>query len=352
MKPEGINMRKVVRLLATVFLLTLTPALLSAQANGTISGRVIDRATQLPVQGAQVIVVGTQRGTQTDQEGRYTISGLPEGSYQVTVRRVGYGSTSQRVNVTAGVPATAEFALSVTATRLEEVVVNAVTGQEERRLENGTNAGNINVGELDKGPITKMADVLQARVAGVTLQSVGGATGAGQRIRVRGANSLSLSNEPLLYLDGVRVSNGKGGIDTGGGDYSRLNDINPEEIDDIQILKGPAASAIYGSAAANGVLLITTKKGIAGKPVWKGYLETGKLEDKNNYPLNYAAMSRNDPTSTEYYVVDPNPDGTINNEYLYTTNVFGPGSPFTLCHNYMVAAGTCKQDVTLSFDQF
>src|SRR5690242_18686105 len=277
MKPEGLNMRKVVRLLATVFLLTLTPALLSAQANGTISGRVIDRATQLPAQGAQVVVVGTQRGTQTDQEGRYSISGLPEGTYQVTVRRVGYGSNSQRVTVSAGTTANAEFALAVTATRLEEVVVNAVTGQEERRVQNGTNTGNISVADLDKGPITKMADVLQARVAGVTLQSVGGATGAGQRIRVRGANSLSLSNEPLLYLDGVLISNGKGGISTGGGDYSRLNDINPEEIENIEILKGPAASAIYGSAAANGVLLITTKRGSAGKPIWSGYLETGKL---------------------------------------------------------------------------
>ena len=340
-------MRNVVRLLATVFLLALTPSFMSAQGTGTISGRVIDRASQLPVQGAQVIVVGTQRGTQTDQEGRYTINGVPEGSYQLTVRRVGYGSSSQRVTVTSGASANAEFALSVTATRLEEVVVNAVTGQEERRVQNGTNTGNINVGDMDKGPITKMADVLQARVAGVTLQSVGGATGAGQRIRVRGANSLSLSNEPLLYMDGVLVSNGRGGIDVGGGNqgYSRLNDINPEEIENIEILKGPAASAIYGSAAANGVLLITTKRGTAGKPVWRGYLETGKLYDKNDYPLNYAALTRNDPTSTEYYETD--------NQILFTTNIFGAGAPFTSCHNYQAAAatGACTQDVLLSFDE-
>jgi TonB-linked SusC/RagA family outer membrane protein len=337
-------MRRIVGFIATLFVFALLPGALAAQGSGTITGRVVDRASQLPVQGAQVIVVGTQRGTQTDQEGRYTISGLPAGTYEIRARRVGYSATTQRVTVAGGETATAEFALATSATRLEEVVVNAVTGQEERRAETGTNTGFVKVAELEKGPITKMADVLQARVAGVTLQSVGGASGSGQRIRVRGANSLSLSNEPLLYLDGVLISNGKGGISTGGGDYSRLNDLNPEEIEDIEILKGPAASAIYGSAAANGVLLITTKRGRAGAPVWRGYLETGKIEDKNDYPLNYAALHRNDPTSTEYY--------ETSNQVLFTTALFGAGAPFSTCHNYQAAAGTCTQDVFLSFDQF
>ena len=337
-------MRRIVGFVATLLVLALLPGSLAAQGNGSVTGRVIDRASQLPVQGAQVRVLGTQRGVLTDQEGRFTITGLPAGSYDVSARRVGYGASTIRVTVSEGGSANADFALATAATRLEEVVVNAVTGQEQRRVEVGTNTGFVQVADLNKGPITKMADVLQARVAGVTLQSTGGASGAGQRIRVRGANSLSLSNEPLLYVDGVLVSNGKGGISTGGGDYSRLNDLNPEEIEDIEILKGPAASAIYGSAAANGVLLITTKKGRAGAPVWHGYLETGKIEDKNNYPLNYAALQANDPTSTEYYETD--------NQILFTTAIFGAGAPFTTCHNYQLAAGTCTQDVLLSFDQF
>jgi TonB-dependent starch-binding outer membrane protein SusC len=336
-------MRRIVGFIATLFALALLPGNLAAQS-GTITGRVIDRTTQLPVPSAQVRVLGTERGALTDQEGRYSITGVGPGSYEVSVRRVGYGSSSQRVTVTSGSSATAEFALTTAVTPLEAVVVNAVTGQEQRRAEVGTNTGFVQVADLEKGPITKMADVLQARVAGVTLQSVGGAAGAGQRIRVRGANSLSLSNEPLLYMDGVLISNGKGGISTGGGDYSRLNDLNPEEIENIEILKGPAASAIYGSAAANGVLLITTKKGRTGKPLWNGYIETGKMEDKNNYPLNYAALQRNDPASTEYYETD--------NQVLFTTALFGAGAPFTTCHNYQLAAGTCTQDVLLSFDQF
>ncbi len=337
-------MRRIVGFVATLLVLALVPGVLFAQGSGTISGRVLDRSSQQPVQGAQVVVLGTTRGGLTDQEGRYTISGVPAGSHSINVRRVGYSSTSQTVIVPDGGTVTADYSLNTAATRLTEVVVNAVTGQEQRRLENGTNSGYISVGDLDKGPITKMADVLQARVAGVTLQSTGGASGAGQRIRVRGANSLSLSNEPLLYLDGVLISNGKGGISTGGGDYSRLNDLNPEEIEDIEVLKGPAASAIYGSAAANGVLLITTKKGRAGSPVWNGYIETGSMKDKNDWPLNYAALTRNDPTSTEYYEPD--------NQLLFVTSVFGAGSPFSTCHNYQKAAGTCAQDVFLSFDQF
>lgn len=335
--------------MTTLFVLALLPATVAAQGTGTITGRVVDQDTQAPVIGAQVVIVGTQRGALTDAEGRYSISGVPAGTHDVRARRVGYAQGVQRVTVSEGASASAEFTLATSATRLEEVVVNAVTGQEQRRAEQGTNTGNINVGDMNKGPITKMADVLQGRVAGVTLQSAGGASGAGQRMRVRGANSLSLSNEPLLYLDGVLISNGKGGISTGGGDYSRLNDLNPEEIEDIEILKGPAASAIYGSAAANGVLLITTKKGRAGTTLWRAYGEVGKLVDKNEYPANFAALRRIDATSTEYYNTD--------DQILFVTSLYGAGAPFATCHNYQAAldpgtTGACTQDVLLQFNQF
>jgi TonB-linked SusC/RagA family outer membrane protein len=342
-------MSKLVRITLAALVLALFPAFAMAQGGGSISGRVIDQATQRPIQEAQVVVVGTQRGAVTDQQGRYTITGVPAGTYQLRARRIGYAQSDQQVSVGANA-ATVDFALATAATQLQEVVVNAVTGQLERRVEVGTNVGHVNVAQLEKGPITKMADVLQSRVAGVTLQSTGGSTGAGQRIRVRGANSLSLSNEPLLYLDGVLISNGKGGISVGGGDYSRLNDLNPEEIENIEVLKGPAASAIYGSAASNGVLLISTKKGRAGAPQWRAYAEGGQIKDVNSYPLNYAALTRLDPTSTstEYFAQDGD------YWYLNIPAVWGPGTPFNTCHNYQAAAatGACKQDVLISFDQF
>jgi len=325
------------------------PAGLAAQGNGTISGQVLDQATQRPVQEAQVVVVGTQRGVATDQQGRYSIPGVPAGSYEVRARRVGYAPGVQRVTVGAGATSSANFVLATSAAQLEEVVVNAVTGQVQRRVEVGTNTGFIDVGSLNKGPITKMADVLQGRVPGVNLQSAAGLSGGSQRIRIRGANSLSLSNEPLLYIDGVQISNGKGGYSLGGQDYSRLNDINPEEIENIEILKGPAASAIYGSAASVGVILISTKRGRAGPPVWRGYVEGGRMEDKNEYPLNYAALTTFNAAGDVYVIDEGDGDG-----YL---NIFGAGAPYGYCPNYRagLAAGTtgaCKQDLLLSFDQF
>jgi TonB-linked SusC/RagA family outer membrane protein len=338
-------MNKLVRLVLALAI-ALVPTGLLAQSDGTVSGRVVDQATQAPVLDAQVVVVGTQRGAATDAQGRFTITGVPAGTYELRVRRVGYAPAVQRVTVSSGSVATADFALPTSAARLEEVVVNAVTGQTQRRIENGTNSGFIAVGDLNKGPITQMADVLQGRVAGVTLQSASGTQGSSQKIRIRGANSLSLSNEPLLYVDGIRISNGKGGIALGGQDYSRLNDINPEEIENVEILKGPAASAIYGSAAAVGVILITTKRGRAGEPRWNAYAETGSMKDVNKYPLNYAALTcytTCDPAT--YYDI---PDGG----FLNTRFILGASAPYDVCPNYQAAAGTCRQDAVISFDQF
>jgi TonB-dependent starch-binding outer membrane protein SusC len=339
-------MSKSVRFLVAALALALLPSWAQAQ-NGTISGRVIDQATNQPLQDAQISVVGTQRGAATNQQGQYTITGIAPGSYTLRARRIGFGVSSQTVTVGTGATATVNFSLSAAATQLDEVVVNAVTGVAERKAEVGTNVGHVNVAEMNKGPITSISDVLQGRVAGVNLQSVVGTTGGGQRIRIRGANSLSLSNEPLLYIDGIAATNSKGGITLGGQDYSRLNDINPEEIENIEVLKGPAASAIYGSAASNGVILITTKRGRAGRPQWRAYVEGGEMKDKNDYPLNYAALTRFQQGTDEYYVIDDN-----NNGILHIRSLYGSSAPFDICPNYKAAAGTCTQDITLAFDQF
>ena len=279
--------------------------------------------------------------------------GVPEGARTIRARRVGYAPATQAVTVTSGATASASFALTVSVAQLQEVVINAVTGQAQTRVQGGTNPGYVKVDSLNMGAITKMADVLQGRVAGVNLQGAAGTAGSSQRVRIRGANSLSLSNEPLLYVDGVLVSNSKGGISLGGQDYSRLNDINAEEIDNVEILKGPAASAIYGSAAANGVILISTKRGKAGAPQYRVYAETGTQKDVNNYPLNYAALTAFNPAGNYYDI----PNGGI----LNIRTIFGAGAPYDICPNYRAAipVGTtvnglsnCTQDVILSFDQF
>ncbi|CAN5903432.1 TonB-dependent receptor [soil metagenome] len=331
-------------LFATALLLTGLPAAAYAQG-GTITGQVVNQDTQAPLSGVQVFVTGTNRGTLTNQEGRFLIPNVPAGQQVVRASLIGFAQGEQRVNVTAGETATVSFSLRTSAVELGGVVVSAVTGQAQRKRELGTNTASINATDLEMAPITKMADVLTGRAAGVTLQGVAGTTGTAQRIRIRGANSISLSNEPLIYVDGVQVSNststgsvgGSGGIGVGGQDVSRLNDLNPEDIQNIEVLKGPAASALYGTAAANGVLLITTKKGRAGTPRWRAYVEGGQLKDVNEYPDVFLSYQVNDPTRPAF-------------TDFGRLNTGGTSPAYRACPNVDAARGLCRQDEVISLD--
>ena len=333
---------------AAVLAAAITPALgLAQQTTGSITGTVVDQATRRPVSDVQVTVIGSQRGAVTDQQGRFRIAGVPAGTRQVRARRVGYAASTLTVTVAAGEAAAANFTVATAATQLREVTVNAITGERQQRLEGGTNTGRVNVDSLPKGPITQFTDVLQGKVAGVVLQDAAGTVGTGQRIQIRGANSLSLSNEPLIYIDGVLSSNNKTGFNVGGQDYSRLNDINFEDVDNVEVLKGPAASAIYGSAAANGVILITTKRGRNGATQYRAYVEGGPVTDIGRYPTNYAALTTF-TAGQPYYLIDI-PNGL--NGYLNIRSLFGASAPYDICPNFEAAAGACKQDVVLSFNQ-
>ncbi len=278
------NLRRL--LVGALALAISTPALAQAQV-GTVSGRVIDRATQRGLGSAQVRIVGSPRGAQTDENGDYRITNVPVGSVTIAANRIGYGPQSRQLTVSSA-GTTADFALNVAATTLDQVVITA-TGQSERRRENGAATASIDSGSVNMATVSNFSDVLSSRAPGVTVQTAAGETGAGSRIRIRGSNSISLSNDPLLIVDGIRVDNNAGstGIGTGGQQPSRFNDINPEDIENIEIVKGPAAAALYGTAAANGVIQVTTKKGRAGKTRWNTFGELGQLSDVNNYPLNY-----------------------------------------------------------------
>ncbi|MHB1298547.1 MAG: TonB-dependent receptor domain-containing protein, partial [Gemmatimonadaceae bacterium] len=137
-------------------------------------------------------------------------------------------------------------------------------------------------------PVTNMQDLLNARAPGVQL-STGTQSGTGARVRIRGSGSLNLSNDPIYVIDGVRMTSNNGSFSFGTGDAqpSRVVDINPEEIENIEIVKGPSAATLYGTDAANGVIVITTRRGRAGAPRWSAYTETGVLTDNNPYPYNY-----------------------------------------------------------------
>lgn len=270
-------------------------SLAAQQQTGTITGRVVGTGVAGgPLETARVSVVGTNLATGTNREGVYTLRGVPAGTHQVRVIRLGYSQRTLPVTVAAGQTATLDFSLDPAPYTLEEITTTS-TG-EARKLEVGNTINTIQANTLvDKLPIKDISQIITARAPGVQVLPTSGTTGAGSRIRIRGSNSVSLNNDPLFIVDGVRInsSNNASSFGLGAQQASRLNDINPEDIADIQILKGPSASAIYGTGSSNGVILITTKRGVAGRARWSTWFEQGVLQDKNDYPDNVYGAAAN-----------------------------------------------------------
>ncbi len=279
-----------------------------AQA-GSITGKVTDAAGGAPLEAARVLLTGTTTGTSrietSGREGQYTFRNVVPGAYQLRVLRLGYRPDTGSVAVAEGEGATFDFAMEAAPVQLDEVVSTA-TG-EQRKLEVGNVVSTIDAAKVaERSPITEFANLISGRAPGVQVLKSGGTTGTGTRIRIRGSNSISLSNEPLYYLDGIRLESGSssttlniGGFadgSTSNAGPSRINDIVPDDIQDIEIVKGPAAGTLYGIQASNGVVRITTKRGVAGPPRWNLFTELGSVADKNTYPLNY--YGRDSTTAT------------------------------------------------------
>ena len=289
------------RLLALAGATILLPAIAAAQQTGRLAGRVVDAASQQPIAEAQVFVVGTTLGDRTDADGRYLVAGLAAGEIQVRVLRLGFESRTLPATIADGQETTVDFALVQRVAVLEGVVTTA-TGEEIRLRETGNSVANLQVDTINLAPVQNFSQLVTGRAAGVSILQSGGTTGTGARVRIRGANSVSLSNEPLLIIDGVRVNNDPEGnsIGIGGQQPSRLNDLNPEDIESIEILKGPAATGLYGTQAANGVVQVTTKRGRAGATRWTTWIEGGTVREPNDYPPNYGGLS------SIFYDVDEN----------------------------------------------
>jgi TonB-dependent starch-binding outer membrane protein SusC len=288
-------MTRTLRMLAAVLAVAAaTSAEAMAQATGTVTGVVRDQATQQPMPGVQVTVVGTNLTVLTNPQGNFLILNVPEGQRTVRATVLGYGTGNVPVTVRAGETVRADIDLTVSAIQLDELIVSTVTGRLERRRELGNVVGNINVADdVNLATVQSFSQVLQARSPGVTVLQSSGTAGAGSRVRIRGSNSVSLNNSPLLVIDGVRVNDSPQSFTlfTGGQTVSRLDDINPEDIESIEILKGPAASALYGTAAANGVIQVTTRRGRVGPTVVRAYTEASRADlDQYTWPMNYFAV--------------------------------------------------------------
>ncbi len=305
-------------------LMALGAGALGAQATqGSINVRVTEQGGR-PVAQAQVLIIGTTLGGLTNGDGRYTLRNVPTGDVTVRVLRVGFSEQKKNVTVTSGEPASVEFTLSAVALTLTPVVTTA-TG-ETRKVELGNNVAQIDAATVtETAPVQNVNDLLNSRAAGVTVVS-GTQTGSGARIRIRGQNSLSLSNDPIYVIDGIRMTSNtaSSNLFTGGAQPSRVGDLNPEEIESMEVIKGPSAATLYGTDAANGVIVITTKKGRAGAAQWNVYGEGGIISDLNSYPTNYTIFGKRAGESAT--------------------------APLNFCNNSRVSAGVCTLDSVASYN--
>jgi TonB-dependent starch-binding outer membrane protein SusC len=291
-------------------LLPVVAVFARAQGNGqgAITGTITDAATHTPISDVQIRILGSTQGTLSRDNGTYRIGGVRVGTVSLVAQRVGYKeSAALIVTVTDGGTATADFALAAAATTLSEVVVEA-TGETERSRESGNLVNNIAADSVPPAAIANFSDALSGRAPGVQVQQATGTTGGGSQIRIRGANSISLANAPLLIIDGVRADNtessvlaalgGAGGDaanNTGGQGPSRFDDIDPNDIETIEVVKGPAGAALYGAAGANGVIYVTTKHGVAGHTRWTSHAEYGSVRDYTTFQPNYDIMGNFNP---------------------------------------------------------
>lgn len=256
--------------------LSASAPLLHAQGpgTGTVRGRVLDAATRRPISEAQVMVTGSARRTVTNAEGEYSLAGIPAGGVGLQASKIGYAPATARVTLAAGATANADLTLSTSALALEALVVTA-TG-ETRRREIATSLEAIGGKEIENAPVRNAQEIIAGRTAGVTVLGNSGQPGAGGTIRLRGNNSISQGNNPIIYVDGVRIYSGFTPTNQAGRQGALpLNDIKADDIDRVEIVKGAAATTLYGTEASGGVIQIFTKRGTSGKPQWSAEVTGG-----------------------------------------------------------------------------
>jgi TonB-linked SusC/RagA family outer membrane protein len=228
--------------------------------------------------------------------------------------------------VIAGQTVSVDVKLSAVAVSLTPLVVTATGTALRKEVANAVTTIDA-LQTVETSPIVTVSDLLAARAPNVTV-TTGTQTGSGSRTRIRGVASISLSNEPIFVIDGIRMTAdvSSSSLFTGGAQPSRISDINPEEIENIEVVKGPSAAALYGTDAANGVIVITTKRGKVGSSRWTSHLEYGILGDRNTYPTAYTLFGKAPGASTEL--------------------------GFNQCNNQRVGTGACLVDSVAALNLF
>jgi len=236
----------------------------AAQGGGSIRGTVVSKDDHRPIPGAQVFV-GANRASLTNESGEYVVADVPAGTYQVRVRLIGLGEGTDTVTVTAGQVATADFALQRKVMPLDAVTVTAL-GIDRAKRETPYDISGVNGDQVTQASPLTVQSALYGEVPGLKIQQNSSGPTGGTNLTIRGIKSITGSNRPLIVVDGIPIRDDNSGYSDVGWVYDRdlgtgINDINPNDVASINVLKGASAAALYGSQAANGVILITTKRG-------------------------------------------------------------------------------------------
>ena len=259
----------------------------------TITGTVTAEGTGRQLAGVQVFVEEHGIGGLTDASGRYTLPALPPGEVTVSFRLLGYAPQDAALTVRVGDTVVHDVILRQRALDLDEILVTGTAGGQQRRA-----IGNV-VEQLRTSDVLEVeapanvSDFLSGRAPGVNIGLQSGNVGTGSRITVRGASSMALGNSPMVYIDGVRMDASANAGTPGHTNISRMNDLSMDQIDRIEVIKGPAAATLYGTEALNGVIQIFTKQGTAGAPTYLVRTRQGVnwfLDAENRMPTNYSVL--------------------------------------------------------------
>lgn len=298
-----------------------TQEALMPQGGASVTGTISDSATQIPLPSAEVRVSGVETRAITGANGVYSLKGLSAGTHTLVARRLGYAPVTKVVLLEDGKVRTVDFALPASSVLLDQVVTTVTGEQQVQALGNSITILRAD-SVLQSAPVNSLSQVLNTRVAGLVVYDNSGLTGAAPPINIRGQNSPTLSNEPLLYVDGIRVDNSTAGSYLGGNGQSsgRFDDIAPEDIESIEVVRGPSASTLYGTDAANGVILVRTKRPEAGPVRWTFDVKQGAITlDRDRFPEVYHGWG--------------------------TASTGGPVE----CHLLDVASGNCRIDSVSDF---
>lgn len=285
--------RRLLALAAAVAALTVVPSAARAQATGVVRGTVTDAGAGTGLTDVQVSIVGLRRGAITTEGGRFVITNVPAGQTTVRAQKLGFAPATQTVSVAANDTVTVSFRLNQAALALDEVVVTGTPGATEKRVL-GNTVSTVKADQLTKDvPVPNVTEMLQGRAAGINVTTNSGSVGTSATIRIRGASSLSANTQPVIYIDGIRMQAGaQRSFDNSGATVqatSALDAIDPNDIESMEVIKGPAAATLYGADAASGVIQIITKKGRLGQQnvEWNARAEYGGIDWALARPKTY-----------------------------------------------------------------